>query len=600
MNMIARLKRHIRLETAAIGAGQLSEFGVFARFLFVLGVVEYLKVHNKAGYEEAAPLIARSRKFVQEQAMKMYRIPDWAYKEYKNSDAVLIRDIDSLNGIFNNYIKNVPAIPADEKEVFKQAVFMIRYIKQGWPATRLDTIERYAKALSKNLGLIFAKYIRLKAGTEGEFSGKEHIDNLYTELQNIVKQLTGKSGMTISTDRQKELKLKNGPEVQALIRYTDIRKELRTLTNNALYAIISEKHIPADKAAKEMEKQGFRDYPFPTSKEGYTGNIGINKEGKIALFTEQGKEIVGAVAPGSKVKMNPAYDPEKDSSYYFLFRAPGAVSDTRAYTKAFKNVKTEAKHTKTTTNTENVDRWVKAWERDLLNKDPMRHVPATVAMLLYLTSARIGTSKENRSLKGGAHTYGISTLRKQHVRIGSASIILDYVGKKGMHQKHTLKLDTKVNKRIATILKGLLDGKKKDDLVFAFERPTSRTGAVQEVNPTFFRQYLKSTGVTINPHALRHIRGTALTEDLLNSTEWRPSAKARTLTSKQREAEAFIKEKILTKVAQLLGHKSMKNGVAIDAWRTSIQSYINPVVISNWFREQNLGVPKWVPRKLEE
>src|SRR5690606_15723663 len=97
-----------------------------------------------------------------------------------------------------------------------------------------------------------------------------------------------------------------------------------------------------------------------------------------------------------------------------------------------------------------------------------------------------------------------------------------------------------------------------------------------------------------NPHALRHIRGTALTVELLASKEWKPSAKAKTLTARQREAENFIKETILTNVASLLGHKSTKNGIQVPQWRTSIQSYVNPAVVIDWFKGHRLEVPKWL------
>jgi hypothetical protein len=440
----------------------------------------------------------------------------------------------------------------------------------------------------------------LNKGTEKEFGGKHQIDALYTELETVVRKLVGKKGTSIPTDKIKELKLKDGDAIQYLIRYQDIRKELKTLTTSALYAILHDSHMHVDKVAKEMYRMGFRDLPFVTSSDGYKGHIGVDRKGNISLYTDSGRLLMGNIAPGSKVTMNIKYNAEQDDSFYCMYKAPKAVAYSRIYSTSFKQAMNEIKHEKTTSNASNVSRWVKAWERDLINKDPMRHVPATVAMILYLTSARVGTSKDNRSLKGGAHTYGISTLRKQHVRISSASIIFNYVGKKGMHQKHVLKLNTKVNKRLATILKWLLDGKNKDDLVFSFPRPLSKAGTIQEVNPAFFRSYLKSTGVTINPHALRHIRGTELTMKLLGENEWKPTAKAKTLTAKQRDAEDFIKTKILTQVANLLGHKVTKDGKQVPQWRTSVTSYVNPAVLIEWFKERNLGVPKWVPTKLEE
>ena len=531
----------------------------------------------------------------------MYKLFEVFRPSYYDIDkSIPTNDAKGLSSWFNTYIRDSTIIPANEKEIFKNAIYIIRNGKYQNLISKKPILAKTAMQLSKKLGSIYNQYIMLSKGTDKAFSGKEQIDALYEQLNEVVKKLTGKRGVKIPTDKIKELKLKNGTDVASLVRYDDIRKELKTLTTSALYAILHDSHMQVDKVAKEMERMGFRDLPFVTSKDGYKGHIGVDKKGNISLYTDSGRLLIGNIAVGSKVTMNSKYDPELDDTYYCMFKAPNAVTTTRIYSAAFKQLKTEEKHEKTTSNASNVSRWVKAWERDLLNKDPMRHVPATVAMILYLTSARVGTSKETRSLKGGAHTYGISTLRKQHVRISPASIILDYVGKKGMHQKHVMKLDNKVNKRIATILKWLLEGKRKDDLVFSFERPLSRVGAIQEVNPAFFRSYLKSTGVTINPHALRHIRGTELTLKLLGENEWKPAAKNKTLTAKQKDAEDFIKTKILTQVANLLGHKVTKDGKQVPQWRTSVQSYVNPAVLIEWFKDKNLGVPKWIPAKLDE
>lgn len=604
--LLARLQKSVAIETSALDPHSLTPFGLYARWLFILGL--YLKVqklNNVEAMAEFKPLLDRAFAALNPTDLKMYQIrEDW--RTMARDGQVILSNYETINRFFNNYIKNATTIPMDEKGLFQKAIYLFKYNHLtggvGLPGSAVDAMDKLAKQLSVKLGTAFAKAFRLNAGgagSAGEVEGKNTVEALYTRLEELVKKITGKKGVVIPSDTIKELKLKADQPID-LLRYNDVRKELATYTKNALYLILSNGNLQADKAMKEMEQQGFRDFPFPTSKEGYKGFVGLDKEGKLALFTPGGKLIVGLVAPKSKVTMNPKYNEEKDDTYYFLFRAPGAVGDTRGYTASFRDIKTTAKHAKTTANTDKVGQWVKAWERDLFNKDPMRNVPATVALLLYLTSARIGTSKENQSKKGGAHTYGISTLRKQHVRIGSASIILDYVGKKGVHQKHTLKLDDKVNRRIAVILKRLLEGKKKDDLVFSFPRPTSRTGAMQEVNPTFFRSYLKMTGVTINPHALRHIRGTALAVELMNANPWKPSVKAKTLVAKQREAELFLKDRVLKKVATLLGHKTMKNGVEQELWSTSVKSYIDPSVIVSWFKDKELAIPRWVPKKLEE
>lgn len=590
------------LEQSAVAPGKLSEFGSFARWLFVAGMADFIKNQgNDSALAEITPLLNKSWTLVDQRALQMFRYPAEFIR--RNADMAFIKaNVDKINGWFNNYIRDLPEITSDEKDLFKKAIYLVKYSHHASiPATTLDAIERYAKLLSAKLGQVFASAIRLKTGTKQAFSGKQEIDQLYSELEEIVKTYTKEKGTRIPLEKIKELKLKNDPVVtQQIMRYDEIRKQLKILTNNALYLILSNGVLKADTAAKEMKAQGFRDFPFPTTKDGYTGSVGLDSAGKLALFTNEGKQLVGGVAPGSKITMNKNYNPTKDDSFYFLFKAPGAVGNSRAYTTTFKQINIDAKHQKTVTNTDKVDTWVKVWERDLQLKDPMRNVPAAVALLLYLTSGRIGTSKENISMKGAAQTYGISTLRKNHVKVTSASIILDYNGKKGVHQRHVLKLDTKVNKRIGVILKRLLEGKKKDDLVFSFTRPNSRAGAQQEVNPTFFRNYLKSTGVTINPHALRHIRGTELATKLLAENDWKPTTKARTLAAKQREAETFMKDKILSQVANLLGHKAKKNGVEVPAWRTSIQSYVHPQIIKDWFSKHQLETPRWVPQKLTE
>lgn len=597
MNAIDALKKHIA--TASLESTGLSEFGKTARYFFLAGLYLHALKISPDHAAEFKKLMDRAHTFVNGQAMKVYRLPE-SYMQLASVDnGLLTRDADKLAGWFRNYIRDQIKFPADEKELFNKAVYLLRYVHINIPQSALDQMEKYAKLLSPKVGLAFANAFRLKSGTDSQFAGKQQIDSLYEQLQGIVKRLTGKTGLTIPQDRQKELKLIGGDGVRDLVNYTEIRKELKNLTTNALYVVLSNGNMTAAKAAKDMERMGFRDFPFPTDKDGYTGDVGLDQAGKLALFTTGGKQIQGLVAPNSKVTMNKKYNPELDDSYYFLFKAPNAVSFSRGYTTSFKQVANEEKHDKTTQNADKVGAWIKAAERDLFNKDPMRNVPAAVLMILYLTAGRIGSSTENQSLLGKAQTYGISTLRKEHAKVTVASIILDYNGKKGMHQRHTIKMTDKITKRIGVIVKRLLVGKKKGDLVFAFERPTSRTGAIQEVNPAFFRNYLKSIGVTINPHALRHIRGTELATQLL-AKEWAPSVKAKTLAAKQREAETYMKEKILTQVANLLGHKSMKNNVEVPSWRTSITSYIHPTPIRNWFKQHHLAPPKWIPTKLED
>ena len=498
-----------------------------------------------------------------------------------------------------NHLANVTAVPSEEKAMVRFAANLVKDAFEGvdWSSTKLATGEKYARKVSASLGNAFVDAFIKKDRSKSEI--KDDIVAAYKELKSLVKSVMGTAGMVIPTDKQKELKLSKDGAMEYM-RYRDLKAKINKSRNALLFGMVSEEPMDVDKAAKELLSHGYESTPFPTKADGFKGKVGVDESGKITLYTTAGKQLTGNVAEGSKVTMNPKYDPELDNAYYCRFRAPNAVSDTQIYTTTLKAANVEEKHTKTKTYAGDIGKWVKTWERDVILKDPMRHVPAAVALILYLTAARIGTSKENQSLTGKEQTYGISTLRKEHVRVSASSIILDYRGKKGMQQKHVIKLDNKIAKRLAVILKGLLEGKRKGDLVFSFPRPNSRTGAIQEVNPAFFRKYLKASGCPVNPHALRHIRGTNLAEQLIAERPWKPSAKARTLSQRQKEAEEFVKTKILTEVGRILGHFSTKNGKQELQWRTSIQSYVRPEPIIQWFKNHDLETPKWVPKKMED
>jgi hypothetical protein len=111
---------------------------------------------------------------------------------------------------------------------------------------------------------------------------------------------------------------------------------------------------------------------------------------------------------------------------------------------------------------------------------------------------------------------------------------------------------------------------------------------------------MTSCGMSIKVHALRHIRGTELVRNILAKSPWKQPKAGSSLIARQRSADDYIKMNVLTKVGALLGHAAKsKTGEQTTVWRTSITSYVNPVPIINWYKEQKLEVPKWVPMKVE-
>ena len=224
---------------------------------------------------------------------------------------------------------------------------------------------------------------------------------------------------------------------------------------------------------------------------------------------------------------------------------------------------------------------------------------ATAAVVLYWTGARVGSNATGMASKKGVEGFGILNLRIRHIKFTTTSVILEYAGKKGMHQKHILPMNDAAHKLVAKHLKQLAAGKGKEDLLFSV--PAKTKGKVTPLTFGLFSKYLKSNGFTMGAHKLRHVRGTSAVKRLLEENTWKPSKTATTLAKRQREAEKWIKEKVLVKIANILGHQSKNKttGVTTPAWQTSIKSYINPDVVRQWFVSNKLDVPNWVPNKLD-
>ncbi len=86
-------------------------------------------------------------------------------------------------------------------------------------------------------------------------------------------------------------------------------------------------------------------------------------------------------------------------------------------------------------------------DEDLSRRGPVREkVLATVVRLLELTLIRIG----NREYARQNRSYGLTTLQKRHVEVGSAAVRFRFKGKSGIEHDTGLK-DT----RLARVLKGL-------------------------------------------------------------------------------------------------------------------------------------------------
>lgn len=293
----------------------------------------------------------------------------------------------------------------------------------------------------------------------------------------------------------------------------------------------------------------------------FKGFIGPNME----LYTSERKKLNGSIT--GRVEYNPAYDPKKDNTYVFLhYPLFGKGEPQRIYTIDYKQDKTADKFNVVGSLTKVIEDVRKKWMKDLkADIKSEQAVCALILELIYITSARIGSQR-------GA--TGISSLLvKEYSARGSSSFSLNYVGKKGIKQKHVVPLDTVVTRHLAGMLNKLSVGKKPTDLLMTYGKGKPITG-------TKVNNYLRSLGVPagVTVHKFRHARGSILARKILDG---HPFGKGTRVTDAQ--ANKWILE-ALKKVGTELGHM---NGDKVTA-TTAIQNYIDPNILREWF--DGLGV----------
>jgi len=560
----------------------LTPFGKFARYMFIIALEYYaVKKKNTVGVKKIKAYVARCYEMVDKSIMRGMGTPIEVLRTSMDAESVYEAYGSRLRSWYRDKIANDADIPKLEKDLYKRSLsFMSTNLET--PESGLKACETLAWQISDNLGEIFNTIVRLGEGDAD--IDKESIAKLNTELKSVVKRITGKSAINLDGFVPSE-KMKINPI------FAEMRKEYNTLLKairSKFEAILKKETvsgpIEVTKLEAIMDNAGFEVQFFPSSKSGFVGKVGLD-HGKMALFTLEDRQISGLIPPRAKVRMNKNYNPEVDDTYVMQYTAPNAVTDTRIYTMRYKGNATESKFNKVEDSAPQVGKWLATWKKDLL----------------YTTGARVGSRTESASKKGAPATYGISTLRIEHVKVTATSIIIAYNGKKGMAQLHNVKIGTDAYLKIcAATITMLKKGKKKGDLLFEFPRPTSSAGTLQAINPPFFRNYMTSCGMSIKVHALRHIRGTELVRNILAKSPWKQPKAGSSLIARQRSADDYIKMNVLTKVGALLGHAAKsKTGEQTTVWRTSITSYVNPVPIINWYKEQKLEVPKWVPMKVE-
>ena len=96
------------------------------------------------------------------------------------------------------------------------------------------------------------------------------------------------------------------------------------------------------------------------------------------------------------------------------------------------------------------------------------------------------------------------------------------------------------------------------------------------------------------------MKGSKLAKELVDSSKF-TVPKRLDLCKKQKLVENHYKNKIATKVGELLGHKKTNkdSGKTEPVGTTAIKNYINPNITKEFFDKHNVRAPAWLQSLLK-
>lgn len=431
-----------------------------------------------------------------------------------------------------------------------------------------DVAPKKEAALDKELPNVKDKFIKSLFIAKKSDLPKQQ--DAIAEIKMLVKKWTGKPGLTLDRDTAEKIKKKD-PE-----RFKHFQ-QLNKSANDAYKVIVRHlvreagKDLPVKDIVAGLKVNG------ATEKHPYTQFVNmpllVGEDG--FLRTKAGNRMKVLPPLGSEVRYNKDYDANKDDKYVMQYRPPNttlAPGKWKAiYTQRLLRSRRDHRFTKVNDNISKVPRQRAKWVSDLSSKNVSDRLCATITELLYQFAARIGGKGETK----GETTFGLSTLQIKHIKKTGGGWTISYPGKDGVKQTHVVNSKLKEFSSINKTLEAITKDKKPNDLLWSYHGKVVGSASV--------RAYLKSKGVTVNPHKFRHIRGSVLMQSLLDKAKIPDNAT-------QPQVEKIVKE-LAIKVGELLGHVSGAKPTA----NTSIQNYIMPSVFTKFFTSKDLRVPQWVP-----
>lgn len=220
----------------------------------------------------------------------------------------------------------------------------------------------------------------------------------------------------------------------------------------------------------------------------------------------------------------------------------------KEYTQADIDKRWDKKRGQIKTLSNNIDKFKYKITKDLSSSDEKTKIIATILKIMEITGERIGNDD---SITNGH--FGISNLRKKHIKVNGNTVSLNYVGKSGV--KHEREF---TNPKIASILKDLM--KRKTEDIFSTEDGIS-------IKNTQINKYLQQFNITSKD--LRGFKSNKLMIDELKKLG----------KVKEEKDRKKIFNELLRKVAEKIGHLPS----------TLRKHYLLPEIEENFYKHGSIG-----------
>lgn len=392
------------------------------------------------------------------------------------------------------------------------------------------------------------------------------------QLKKLVKKMTGKIDTEIDSDTRAEYKGSN-----ELKEYNKLRRELNAVPKNFVANYVRQTGkvlIPINEIKTALSKAGIKHHSIPN---GFKGMM----DDQMNYFTLSGKQLLQA--PAGEVIMNPKYDPKQDNAYVCTSQPPFAAKPTRIYTVDYRKNKNVAKFDVAQVLARDIEKYRKVWLKDLkTNYDDENVYIAHLVELIYHTSARVG-NRNNAS--SGSATFGLTTLLRQHLASRGDTRTFTYAGKKAQKQKHVIKGNDAVTRKLIKFIDANAEGKGKKDLLFSF--------GGNSVTSVKINNYLRGRiGLPekATVHKFRTARGTHMASVILKGHPFKKTKEAPT----QKAVNDWLKSAFET-IADRLGHYSNEKLTVT----TAIQNYIDPSLMEEFFHELQIRPPAQIQRAID-